>query len=67
MGRWAVVYPGIADSAAALFALAGRQELADRIRPTARRRSGVPEEEDTEATTPAPPEQPPAPVEAAQI
>jgi len=67
MGRWAVVYPGIADSAAALFSLAGRPELADRIRPTARRRSGVPEEEDTEAATPAPPEQTPAPVETAPV
>ncbi|UQA62623.1 hypothetical protein [Polyangium aurulentum] len=67
MGRWAVIYPGIADSAAALFTLAGRPELAERVRPTARRRSGVPEEEDTEATTPAPPEPPPAPVETAQV
>ena len=67
MGRWAVVYPGIADSAAALFTLAGRPELAERVRPTARRRSGVPEEEDTESTTPAPPEPPPAPVEPAQV
>jgi hypothetical protein len=39
-------YQGIADSAAGLYILAGRPELADQIRPTARRRAGLPEEED---------------------
>ncbi|MDI3288880.1 hypothetical protein [Polyangium sp. 15x6] len=56
MTRWGSVYPGVADTLAGLFTLARRPALADRVRPTARRRAGLPEAEDTAA-----PAQPPAP------
>ncbi len=52
MGRWSTVYPGVADTLAGLFTLAKRPALAERVRPTARRRAGLPETEDT---APAPP------------
>lgn len=45
IARWPVVYSGSADVAAALFVLAGRPELAEKVRPTARRRAGTPEAE----------------------
>lgn len=51
IARWPVVYSGAADAAAALFVLGGRPELAEKVRPTARRRAGTPEAEDT--TVPA--------------
>jgi len=51
MARWTSVYPGVADTLAGLFTLARRPALAERVRPTARRRAGLPEAEDT---TPAP-------------
>ena len=63
IARWSVVYSGTADAAAGLFVLAGRPELAEKVRPTARRRAGTPEAEDT--MTPAgggPPVPPVAPV-----
>ncbi len=50
IARWSVVYSGTADAAAGLFVLSGRPELAEKVRPTARRRAGTPEVEDT--TTP---------------
>jgi len=50
IARWPVVYSGTADAAAALFVLGGRPELAEKVRPTARRRAGTPEADD--ATTP---------------
>lgn len=56
MSRWPTVYAGVASAASALFTLAGRPDLAERVRPTARRRSGVPEEADT---TTAPPTETP--------
>lgn len=55
MTAWATAYPAIADGTAAFFALGGRPDLAQRVRPNARRRAGLP---DDEATTP---EAPPAP------
>ncbi|HVK69981.1 MAG TPA: hypothetical protein VM694_36255 [Polyangium sp.] len=45
---WNGVYQGVADSLTGLFELAGKGELADRVRPTARRRAGLTEVEDTE-------------------
>ena len=39
-------YQGIADAATGLYVLAGRPDHADQIRPTARRRAGLPEPED---------------------
>ncbi|HRI64079.1 MAG TPA: hypothetical protein PK156_07570 [Polyangium sp.] len=47
IARWPVVYSGTADATAALFVLGGRPELAEKVRPTARRRAGTPEAEDT--------------------
>jgi hypothetical protein len=56
IARWPVVYSGAADAAAALFVLGGRPELAEKVRPTARRRAGTPEADDT--TTPGGPDAP---------
>jgi hypothetical protein len=47
MAGWSHGYQGAADLVTALFALANRQDLAERVRPTARRRAGLPEVEDT--------------------
>ncbi len=60
VARWPVVYSATADAAAALFVLGGRPELAEKVRPTARRRAGTPETEDT--TIPAGGDTPVAPV-----
>jgi hypothetical protein len=38
----------------AFYSLAGRSDLADRVRPTARRRAGQPEEADTTPTEESP-------------
>lgn len=46
VARWPVVYSGSADVVAALFVLGGRPELAEKVRPTARRRAGTPEADD---------------------
>lgn len=72
IARWPVVYSGTADAAAALFVLAGRPELAEKVRPTARRRAGTPEAEDTTTppggnlpvppVTPVPPAPPASPI-----
>ena len=45
--EWGTKYSGVADGVAALFLLAGRPDLADLVRPTARRRAGLPEAEDS--------------------
>ncbi len=45
---WNKVYQGVADTLTGLFELAGEGELADRVRPTARRRAGLTEAEDVE-------------------
>ena len=52
MARWGSIYPGVADVLAGLFTLAKRPALADRVRPTARRRAGLPEVEDTAPAQP---------------
>lgn len=46
MATWNARYPGVADVATGLFELAGRGDLADLVRPTARRRAGLTEEGD---------------------
>lgn len=51
MAAWGPGYQGVADAVAALFVIGGRPDLADKVRPTARRRAGLPEAEDT-ATPP---------------
>ena len=48
---WGRVYIGVAEIFSGLCMLAGEVELAARVRPTARRRSGLPDEE---PVTPAP-------------
>jgi hypothetical protein len=45
---WNATYQRVADTRTGLFELAGRTELADRVRPTARRRAGLTEAEDVE-------------------
>ena len=60
IARWPVVYSGAADATAALFVLGGRPELAEKVRPTARRRAGTPEADDTSASIAT--DTPPAPV-----
>jgi len=56
MTEWASTYSPVADGAAAFFAIGGRADLAQRVRPTARRRAGLPDEEGTAGI-----ESPPAP------
>lgn len=56
MSAWSADYPAVADGAAAFFTLAGRPDLAQRVRPTARRRAGLPDEEATSAEAPAAPQ-----------
>lgn len=50
-------YQGVADTVTGLYELTGRADLAELVRPTARRRAGLVEEEDasSEATGEAPP------------
>ena len=49
---WNTSYQGVADTVTGLFELSGQSALADRVRPTARRRAGLTEEADTESSTP---------------
>jgi len=51
---WNTSYQGVATVATGLFELAGQSALADRVRPTARRRAGLTEDADNEenGTTP---------------
>lgn len=58
MTNWGTTYSVCADAAAALLALGGRPDLAQRVRPTARRRAGLPDETPA-APTPPPPENTP--------
>lgn len=46
LSQWSTIYQGVADATAGLYALAGLSELSDLVRPTARRRAGLTEEED---------------------
>jgi hypothetical protein len=46
--RWNTSYQGTATVVTGLFELAGKSALADRVRPTARRRAGLVEEADTD-------------------
>ncbi|APR83467.1 Hypothetical protein A7982_08816 [Minicystis rosea] len=57
---WNKRYQGVADIITGIYELVGRADLADRVRPTARRRAGLTEDADT---TPAP--NPPAPAQPA--
>lgn len=55
MTHWGTTYSAAADTAAALLALGGRLDLAQRVRPTARRRAGLPDDEtNTPPAAPAP-------------
>ena len=45
--NWHSVYQGVTSTFYGLYLLAGRRDLAERIEPTARRRAGLPEPEDT--------------------
>ena len=46
MDTWSASYQGVAGALSALYHLAGADELATRVRPTTRRRAGLPESED---------------------
>ena len=45
---WNTAYQGVADTLTGLYDLAGEEDLAERIRPTNRRRVGLPEEDDVQ-------------------
>jgi len=45
--QWQRVYQGVTSAFYGLYLLADRRDLAERIQPTARRRAGLPEPEDT--------------------
>ncbi len=47
MRRWSSLYQGVANVATGLFLMANQRPLAERVRPTARRRAGLPEQDDT--------------------
>ncbi len=51
MARWLVDYQGVTETICGLYAVAGHPALAENIRPTARRLSGLPEEEDAAPST----------------
>jgi hypothetical protein len=70
--KWSTAYQGVADTITGLYEIAGRADLADRVRPTARRRAGLPEPPDEPGSpetpnkpqspeTPVTPDQPPTP------
>lgn len=59
LAEWTSGYQGVADAVSALFYLAGKRELAEKVRPTARRRAGLPEAGDTPPVEPPPPAPPP--------
>jgi hypothetical protein len=46
VGSWNAVYQGVADVVTGIFELVGRADLAELVRPTARRRAGVAEQGD---------------------
>lgn len=48
---WNTRYQGVADAATGIFELVGQADLADRVRPTARRRAGATEESDLPASS----------------
>jgi hypothetical protein len=52
--RWNGSYQGLADVVTGLFELAGKPALAERVRPTARRRAGLTEDADMEGSGAAP-------------
>jgi hypothetical protein len=52
---WNTRYQGIADTATGIYEAVGQADLADRVRPTARRRAGVAEAVDLLASPPAEP------------
>lgn len=52
---WNGSYQGVATVATGLFELAGKPALAERVRPTARRRAGLTEDADMEGNGSAPP------------
>lgn len=46
IAAWSSCYQGVADIMTGIYELVGRADLADRVRPTARRRAGLAEEAD---------------------
>jgi hypothetical protein len=52
--EWFATYLATAETVCGLYALAGRPELAEGLRPTSRRLSGLPEDEDTAPATERP-------------
>jgi len=51
MAAWGTAYSSVAEVATAAFILGGRADLAERLRPTARRRAGLLEPDDAPAET----------------
>ena len=60
---WQQTYQGVGSALYGLYLLAGRKDLAERVMPTARRRSGLLEDADGDQPGPTPPV-PPAPAPA---
>ncbi len=58
---WNTRYQGVADAVTGVFEIVGQADLADRVRPTARRRAGIAETADLPASPPVPPPAEPAP------
>lgn len=58
VGSWNAVYQGVADVVTGIFELCGRADLANLVRPTARRRAGVAEQGDIAAGPAADPTKP---------
>jgi hypothetical protein len=60
LSQWNGRYQGVADTATGLYEISGHMDLAELVRPTARRRAGLTEEEDVAEGEPAtPPEEAP--------
>jgi hypothetical protein len=59
LAAWTGLYPGIAGATTSLYEVAGRQDLADVVRPTARRRAGLTEAADEAPEGSAPEGAPP--------
>jgi hypothetical protein len=55
---WTRTYRGVAGVVSSLFDLAGREDLAARVRPTTRRSAGITEPEELEPTEPEPTPEP---------
>lgn len=54
LSDWCTIYKAVTETVCGLYAVSGHADLAEGLRPTARRLSGLPEEEDTAPETERP-------------